>query len=147
MSQVTIVNRSRMFAAATAITAMGFLAVPAPAQAHPMLPLAPPCSQWGFDGYFALTQSNNYVVEFRSFGPDADGQASATGQTPLSGHVVGSIKGNNVDFTIGWYDTHKRGHYTGVVGSDGFAHGDGVDELNPGSTAHWDSTVPLKCIS
>jgi hypothetical protein len=147
MSQVIIVNGSRMFAAATAISAMGFLTVPALAQAHPMLPLAPPCSQYGFDGYFALKQSNNYVVEFRSFGPDADGQASATGQTPLSGYVVGSIKGNNVDFTIGWYDTHKRGHYTGVVGSDGFAHGDAVDELNPGSTAHWDSTVPLKCIS
>jgi len=45
MPQLTSVNRSPLFAAATAITAAGFLTLAPPAQAHPMLPfpLAPAC--------------------------------------------------------------------------------------------------------
>jgi hypothetical protein len=39
MPQLIIVNRSQLFAAATALTAVAFLTVSPPAQAGPMLPL------------------------------------------------------------------------------------------------------------
>jgi hypothetical protein len=45
MSQVTNAKRSQVFAAVTAIGAVGFLTVPATAQADPMFPLAPACVQ------------------------------------------------------------------------------------------------------
>src|SRR5216684_5454676 len=79
MSQSIIVNRSQLLAAATAITAVGFLTVSPPAQAHPMLPLGPACSQYGFPGDFSLKQSNGPVVRFNATGPVASGTATATG--------------------------------------------------------------------
>jgi hypothetical protein len=46
MSQLTIVARPQLLAAATAITAVGLFLTGSPfAQAHLMLPLAPACSQ------------------------------------------------------------------------------------------------------
>jgi hypothetical protein len=149
MSHVTIVNRSQVVAAATAITAIGLLTVSSPAQAHPMLPLDPPCSQYGFDGVFTLQQSNGAVVRFNSSGPVASGTAVATvGADNLTGPVTGGVQGRNVDFTINWnttvFERESRGHYTGSVGNDGFAHGNTVDEKGT-AAAFWDSTVPLVC--
>src|SRR3982074_23204 len=66
-------------AAATAITAAGFLALPIPARARPMLPLGPPaCSQYAFNGAFAIRQDNGWHVAF-----------SATGQFPSTGGLNG----------------------------------------------------------
>jgi hypothetical protein len=151
MPQLIIVNRSQLLAAATAITAVGFLTVSPPAQAHPMLPLAPACSQWGFPGNFALKQSNGDTVAFNATGQLAGGPATATGggNGPLQGSVSGGIQGDKLDFKVTW-GAHSVGDYTGSVGSDGFAHGDTGDEWQPigdgpGSYAHWDSTVPLVC--
>jgi hypothetical protein len=153
MSQFTIVNRSQLLAAATALTAVGFLTVPPPAQAHPILP---PCSQWGFPGDFLLKQSNGDTVEFNATGPVISGlpTASATGgiNGPLpAGAVGGGIKGSHVDFGILWSlgdpGPGSAGRYTGVVGYDGFAHGYTYDEKSPGPGAHWDSLVPLVCIT
>jgi hypothetical protein len=151
MSHVIIVNRSQLLAAATAITAMGFLTAAPPAQAHPILPLDPPCSQYGFDGVFTLQQSNGAVVRFNSTGPDASGTAVATGTEgvdSLTGPVSGGVQGRNVDFTINWnttpFERESRGRYTGSVSNDGFAHGNTVDEKGT-AAAHWDSTVPLVC--
>jgi hypothetical protein len=146
MSHVTILNRSQLFAAAaTAISAVGFLTVSPPAQAHPMLPLAPGCSQYGFPGNFSLRQSNGDVVRFNSTGPVARGPATATGGSngPLHGSVSGGIQGNNVDFHIRW-SANSVGHYMGYVGNDGFAQGDTNDEKGPAS-ASWHSQVPLVC--
>ena len=145
----TIVNRSQLFAAATAIGVVGFLTLSPPAQARPMLPLNPPCSQYGFTGDVSLRQSNGALVSFSSAGPGASGRATATGTGggPMQGTISGSVQGRYVDLTIRW-DSGPIGHYTGLVGySDDFAGGDTVDETNPGSTAHWDSTVPLGCIT
>ena len=74
-------NMSRLFAAATAITAVGFLTVAPPAQAHPMLPfpLAPPCSQWGFPGKFSLKQSNGDTVRFNPTGPMSTSPTASIG--------------------------------------------------------------------
>jgi hypothetical protein len=149
MSQLTMVNRSQLLAAATAISAVGlFVTVSPPAQAHPVLPLAPACSQWGFPGVFTLKQTNGDLVRFNSTGPVASGQAEAT--TPdreQHGYVQGgSIQGDKLDFTLGWSDVQGGpvGVYTGVVGSDGFAHGETRDR-DFGETALWDSTVRLVC--
>jgi hypothetical protein len=104
MSHAIIVNRSQLLAAATALTAVGlFLTGSPPAQAHPILPPGPPCSQYGFDGVFTLQQSNGAVVRFNSTGPDASGMAVATGTEgvdSLTGPVSGGVQGRNVDFTI-----------------------------------------------
>ena len=156
MSQLTNVNRSQLLAAATALTAIGFLTVSPPAQAHRMLPLAPACSQYGFNGSFSLKQSNGDTVSFNANGPAASGTAHATGglNGPLQGPVSGGIQGDKLDFKVAW-GADSVGDYTGSVGDDGFAHGDTSDEWQPfgpviGSTpppyvAHWDSTVPLVC--
>jgi hypothetical protein len=157
MSQLTNVNRSPWLAAATALTAVGLFTVSPPAQAHPMLPLGPACSQWGFPGVFTLKQSSGDNVRFDATGTDVSGKATATGGSNglLDGDVNGGIQGGKLDFQIGWtyepfhipsngtiYDS--IGDYTGAVGADGFAHGDTHDELSPAS-AHWDSAVPLVC--
>jgi hypothetical protein len=152
VSHVIIVNRSQLLAAATVISAVGFLTVSPPAQAHPMLPLAPACNQYGFNGDFSLKQSNGPVVRFNATGPVASGTATATGaqdfdsQRILTGTISGGIQGDNVDFTISWgVVPASTGHYTGSVGNDGFAHGNTDDTARTGAGAHWDSTVPLVC--
>jgi hypothetical protein len=151
MSQLTTVNRSQLFAAATAITAVGFLIVATPARAGPMLPLTPPCSQYVFTGNFSLRQANGYQVFFTSTGPATSGPAVAVSDNNVDkmqgGPVNGGIQGRNVDFTIHWtiLPNGSKGHYTGVVGDDGFVHGDTTDELS-GQRTHWDSiNSPLGC--
>jgi hypothetical protein len=155
MSHATRSNSSQLFAAATAITAVGlFLTVSPPAQAHPMLPfpLAPTCSQWGFPGGFTLKQSNGDTVHFYGDGPLASGPAVATGGTygplnaPVNG-VEGGITGNQIAVTIVW-NSGAIGRYTGSVGGNdnGFAHGNTYDATaTDHSVAHWDSTSQLTC--
>jgi hypothetical protein len=152
MSHVIIVNRSQLLAAATAITAVGFLTVSPPAEAHPMLPLAPACSQWGFPGVFTLKQSSGDDVRFNATGPDASGVMAEANSGEYHGPVTGGITGDNLDFTIPWRGRGvpdngpllSKGRYQGSVGNDGFAHGQTHDELSI-DFAHWDSTVPLVC--
>ena len=152
MLQLTSVNRAQLLVAATAITAMGFLTVSPPVQAHPMLPLAPACNQYVFNGDFTLRQDNGALISFNSTGPVASGPAHATGgdRGGFDGNVTGGIQGDKLDFEISWgiiytnQSTPSKGHYTGFVGNDGFGHGDTFDESG-GSSAHWDSTVPLVC--
>ena len=154
MSHATISNRSQSIVAATAIT-VGVLTVSPPAQAHPILPLAPACGQWGFPGNFSLKQSNGDIVQFNATGPTISGAptASATGgiNGPFqsSGGVGGGIKGSHVDFEILWSlgnpGPGSVGRYIGSVGNDGFAHGSTYDERSPGPGARWLSLVPLVC--
>lgn len=154
MSQLAVVNLSRMFATAAAITTVGFLTVSPPAQARPMLPfpLAPACSQWGFPGVFTLKQSNGSDVRFDATGTTASGAAAEANSGEYHGPVTGGITGDNLDFTIPWRGRGvpdsgslvSKGHYLGSVGNDGFAHGETHDELSV-DFAHWDSTVPLVC--
>lgn len=137
---------SQVIAAATAICAVGFLTVPAPAQAVPMLPLAPACTAYQFNGDFVLDQSNGAHVDFNSTGPVASGIAFVRGSSEMVGDVRGGIQGRNVDFTIQW-DEGPRGHYTGTVGEDGLVFGRTVDMNNLESRATWRSTSPLQCIT
>jgi hypothetical protein len=92
MSQLTIVNRSQLLAAATAITAVGFLTLSPPAQAHPMLPLplAPACSQWGFPGLFALKQTAlGQTVSFNATGPNVNAAMAEANDGEYHGPVTG----------------------------------------------------------
>src|SRR5882757_595213 len=91
-------------AAATALTAAGFLGAPAPAQAGPMLPppLAPPCGQFVFNGDFPVQQANGWQVFFTSTGPTSVGgravEVSSTNEK-IIGTVSGGINGGrNIDF-------------------------------------------------
>ena len=149
MLHATISNRSQLIAAMT--IAAGLLTVSPPAQAHPILPLAPACSQWGFPGNFSLKQSNGDTVQFKATGPAISGfpTASATGgiNGPFQsgGGVYGGVKGNHVDFDIDWRLDESLGRYIGVVGNDGFAHGSTYDVYSPAPGARWLSLVPLVC--
>jgi hypothetical protein len=137
-----------VIAAATAICAVGFLTVPTPAQGVPMLPLAPACSEYEFNGDFSLYQTNGWSVNFTSTGPIATGRARAVKPVEgvMNGVISGSITGRHLDFTIRW-DNGPRGRYTGDVDEKGIAHGFTVDEVNTWSTANWDAIVPLGCVT
>jgi len=139
MSQLTNVNRSQLLAAATAITAAGFLTVLPPVQAHPMLPLAPACNQYVFNGDFTLRQDNGALISFDSTGPVASG--TVRGGTD-SGTVTGGIQGRTVDFTITWggQPLYAPFEYKGTVGDDALIHDGVVDSAIP-----WHSTRPLGC--
>jgi hypothetical protein len=155
MSRLTIVNKSGLIAV-TAITAVGFLTVSPPAHAHPLVPLGPPaCSQWGFPGLFALKQTVfGQTVSFNATGPNANGAMAEANDGEYHGPVTGGITGDILDFTIPWRGRGQpddaplmsKGRYQGSVGSDGFAHGETHDEL-ANDHSHWDSTVPLVCIT
>ena len=148
MSRPTTSSGSRLFAAAAlATSAAGFLPLSPPAQAHPMLPLAPPCSQWAFPGAFSLKQSNGDTVRFNTTGHDVRGwPATATGgiNGPLNGFAGGDIQGDKMRFSIDWTND-TTGDYSGLVGNEGIAHGQTQEIFHPDDSAFWDSTVPLVC--
>jgi hypothetical protein len=149
MAQVTVAHKSPFIAAAVSMTAFGFLTVPAPAQALPMIPLAPACSDYQFKGQFSLNQSNGATVSFDSTGQTATGRAVADTGGPaldlMRGKVGGGIQGRHLEFTIQW-DRGPIGHYAGDVDDSGFAHGNTVDVTDTSSTATWDATTPLACM-
>ena len=101
---------------ATLISAAGLLTVASPAQATPMLPLAPACNQWAFGGSFAIQQLNGYSVAFNATGVIANGPAYVKAQTGQrdNASVKGSIVGRDVQFTL-VYDKGGTGDYGGVV--------------------------------
>lgn len=145
--QTAAKRTAQLFAAATAITAAAFLTVTPPAQARPMLPLAPLCHQYQFPGNFSLRWDDGEVVLFSSYGFDARGPTVTTYNTGRQSHgvVSGGMNGlNDVDFTIDGGGRVPE-HYTGTVGDDGYVHG-GVVTDQVGSH-HWDSTErPLACV-
>ena len=157
MSHATIMNKSQLFTAATALTAMGFLTVATPARAGPMfpLPLAPPCNQYGFTGGYSLREDagSRFVgaqTFFSSTGPTTVGGRSVTVSDDnvhkWLGNVSGGIQGRNIDFTITWDGGPDvaPSHYTGTVGDDGLVHR-GVSSFG-GSPMGWDSiNGPLAC--
>jgi hypothetical protein len=150
MSHLTILNRSQLSAAATAIIAVGSLTVSPPAQAHPTLPLplAPACSQWGFPGKFSLKQSNGDTVRFNATGSSPRG-VLAEATTPSGGQqgsATGDITGDKFFIDIDWDVVPiSAGQYSGLVGNDGFVHGETYDAYSTDTRALWDSTVPLVC--
>jgi hypothetical protein len=136
--------------AATAIAAAGFLTVSPLAQAHPMVPLGPPCSQYVFTGGFSIRQDNGWQTFFSSTGPTGLGGKYVgvyqDNVTKGTGTVSGGIQGtNNIDFTTHSTDGNTE-HYMGTIGDDGLVHnGSGIWQQN-GQTVSWDSiNGPLGC--
>jgi hypothetical protein len=145
--QTAAKRTAQVLAAATAITAMGFLTGPTSAQARPILPLAPLCHQYQFPGNFTLRWDDGEVVLFSSYGLEARGPTATTYNDGRQSHAVvsGGMNGlKNVDFTIDSGSSVPE-HYTGAVADDGYVHG-GVVTDQVGSH-HWDSTErPFACV-
>jgi hypothetical protein len=151
MSQLISMNKSRIFGAATAFSALGLIFAPAIALAAPPLPLAPPCSQWGFAGDTRFDQSNGWAMRFTSTGAQANGPA--VGFTPkpptqpsMHGTISGGVDGYAIKLEVRW-DGGALGKYEGSVDANGFAHGTSYDAKTPSSTATWTTEGPLKCIA
>ena len=132
-------------AAATAIGAIGLVALPALAQARPMLPLAPACTQYGFNGEFPIrglgeVGAGGWTVTFTSTGSTAGGSALAVfddGGT-VSGTVRGGIQGRTVDLAITWNNKPNNiWTLVGTVEDDGLVHN--------GGPSFWTSSRPLAC--
>jgi len=156
MSQLTILNRSsQLIAAATAISVVVFLTVSPPAQAHPMLPLAPACASylWPGGGNFSVHSGNgvlmnvptsqDYVVGRASYLPDGAPAADATYGNP-SGGIKG---GTSIDITINWDQGPGAGytsHYTGKINDDGLASG---TLTNSNRQDAWSSSQTFSCIT
>jgi hypothetical protein len=142
MSSNKILQR---LAAATAIAATGLIALPALAQARPMAPLAPQCTQWVFAGdYFDLTTTKDYKVSVNSngatLGPGAVTFFRFAGTNGVYGKASGGISsGTNFNLYVNWEDG-SPGQYVGVIDVNGYVSG---YVLNGG--ADWKSNEPLKC--
>jgi hypothetical protein len=134
MFQAKVFKKSALFAAAIALPAGGFLTVAGPAQARPMIPLAPACANYLWPGgnftvnagngtVTTMAVSQDRVVGRPVFTPvEAPGPSQATYGNP-SGGIVG---GTSIDFTINWDQGPGAGyasHFTGKINDDGLASG------------------------
>jgi hypothetical protein len=153
MTHAITVNRAQLFAAATAITAVGLLTVPTPAQARPMLPLAPLCHQYQFPGNITIRMDHGEVVLFSSYGLEARGPTASTiRDRQTQGVVSGGMNGlKDVAFTIhndGYDDGPYDVRYTGTVADDGYVHnGVWTATGGAGGTGQWQFTErPLACV-
>jgi len=141
--QALITDTSRLFAAATAVTTLGFLTVAPPAHAAP-----DSCSQYSFNGDFVIQGANiGYVKVSAANGPKLVGETFTIGDEgrPVHGFVRdGAIQGRNIDFAISWIEeTDTVWTFTGTVADDGLVHRGFMH--GPGFMSLWDSTSPLAC--
>jgi hypothetical protein len=156
MSQAKVLNRSALFAVATALT--GFVVVPAPAQAVPNvpLPLAPACNKflWPGGGLFqvsagngsvtSMSTSNDYIVGTPVYTPASVPGPSQATYGSGSGGIVG---GKSIDITINWNTGPGAGntwHFTGNINDDGLASG--TVHATPNRDDAWSSTQKFSCI-
>ena len=148
-------NRRKMrvtSALGAAAVVVGLLAVPATAQAAP---LAPACSQYGFNaGGLTFTQSNGLTVYLNrtdKVEKTIQGRALAARTSDGTGLAGGDISkayvtGNLVHISIRW-DNGGEGIYSGAVGGDGIVRGHAVDGKGQGPSATWQSIRALPCIT
>jgi hypothetical protein len=148
MSQANVFNKSALFAAGTALTAVGFLIVAAPAQA------APACEKWGWPGgNFSIHIGNEVVGQYdvtmatsqdRVVGrPLKQDHGEVTSGTP-SGGIVG---GTSIDFTVNFDQgphTPYSSHFTGKINDEGLASGI-VHTVNRDD--NWSSSQKFFCIA
>jgi hypothetical protein len=141
--QATILNRSLLLAAATAITALGFVAGAPQSQAAPTH-----CSQYAFNGDFMIQGANIGEVRVSPVpGTNFAGEAFtiADDGRGVRGFVRdGGIKGRDINFTISWIEeSDPRWTFNGTVGDDGLVYRGLMH--GPGFMSLWDSTTPLAC--
>jgi hypothetical protein len=140
-------------AAATAVAAGGFLAVPA---AHADTTCTVPGSaRTGWPLY--LHQTNGYDLTIQAdaggskLGPSGSvvfTNEQGSREQGASGSVSGAIAGRAIDFTITWENNQGQAHFTGTVGDDGIAHGTSTGPPVPDNLwepGQWGSTNRLTC--
>jgi hypothetical protein len=141
--QAHIMATTRMFAAGTAVTALGLLTVAPPAQAAPES-----CSQYAFNGDFILYGANIGEVKVSpANGTKLVGETFTIGDDgrPVRGFVQdGAIQGRNIDFKISWIEeSDTLWTFSGTVADDGLVHRGLMH--GAGFMSLWDSTSPLAC--
>ena len=144
-------KKSPLFAAATAISAMGFVTVPGPAQADPMIPLAPPnCERYEFTAPFEYTQDNGYTFQFPAIGDRIQGRAmyAIVGQTEGTfGPANGGISGRTININVTWDQGPGKGLWsqiTGQINDDLFASGTAKNSQGVSNT--WKTSFKQKCV-
>ena len=156
MSQPKILNGG-LFAAA--LCAAGLLTTPAPAQADPMIPLAPcpyvgecMCNDYRFHGLYSVFMSNGWRVWVntdswrRITGPAwAIHGDVADDHLHLNGTAEGKLFGREIKFTTHW-NNGSIGVYEGQVDDRGYASGTNFDQTRPEATATWRSEAQLLCM-
>lgn len=137
----TTATRLALFAASA--TAVGLLTGPAPAQAAG-------CSQWGFNGYTLLSQSNGWDVDFNSTGKNAQGRVRAADRNGNSATGYGTISGgtqsdNSITLYVHW-DGGSNQTYSGKVDATGNATGTTVNPTYSPDQVPWRSLATLQCL-
>lgn len=135
--------------AAAAVTTIGLLTGPAPAQAYPMVPLAPACSGYQFPGgEVTLHYPNIGETKFDTVlgGTHVDTKATTfyPNGTSMSGTVIGDLNGSKIHLEV------TRQGYTplildGEVGADNRAHGT-YTFRNGADSGDWDSLTAFTCV-
>jgi hypothetical protein len=146
-TSMMFVNADKSFLAAAAVGAAGFLTLPAPAYADPMIPLAPPCQQWSFPGDVQIREAaTGWDVAFSATGQSAGGRATATGPGgSKSGNITGAMtKGGHVELTVR-YDNGQVQQYVGDVGDDAKLRGVTRNNVPKESGIHWSTVFPISC--
>jgi hypothetical protein len=150
MLQPTTVKKSALFAAATALTAAGLLTAPAPAEADPMIPLAPACDQWNWPGGVIRVNWRGLVIGMYGSQDRVVGTPSyrtSDGKT-ISGTPSGGMNGSSIDFTINFdqgVTTPFGLRFTGNINDDGLASGIAKETVGAGREDLWSIQEKFNC--
>lgn len=146
-------TKSLTLAAATAISAVGLLSVPVPAQAYPIVPLAPACAKYEFyQGRLDMWQDNGILATVQGYGTNVGNtaqynipnQTAPTYGTP-SGGIIGA--GNVIAINVNWTQGPGAGSsstYTGQIDDNGVATGTTTGQSGPAKWSTRGNT--FKCI-
>ena len=136
-------------AAAAAITAAALLTAPAPARAYPMVPLAPACDSFKFNGVQVIDALGDTTYTFGETGDTTvggDGSITQGGKT-IPATVSGSgITGSTLD--VSFDDGHGGGPtLIGQINDDGSASGGGFWGPDPDGGVDWRTRYPdrIRC--
>lgn len=149
---MSISHRRKLVGCAAAAAAIGLLISPAPAQAFPPAPLAPPdCAGYQFPGgrvslhYPVL----NAQTEFDTIAGGTHVDTRATTKYPQSsmpGTVIGDINGSDIHLEVSRQGVSREYSpliLNGKVGPDNRGHGTYTFD---GGSGNWDSIEALKCV-
>jgi hypothetical protein len=141
---------SKRLATLAAISTAGLLAVPFPAAAIPMVPLAPACEQWTYTGTMVIDQSNGGQVHLVWNGLTTSGQALWFGAGgDRKGTSSGGVNKGHLDFSIAWQGAPGSNRYTGDIRPIGASSvlGDAYGKVlnQDGGTSDWVAHEAFKC--